>query len=141
MLEVRKLSAKMINLAGIISLIVSGLTVFTWILVFLLMEVFGLHGEVLRDLRDLVRDESTNLIKAIGIGVIGIFFMIGAGKLKAETRPLFWSVVCLVLGLILLFELHSGGMLGSASAAVVAVVGGGLSLWAVLKESNENNGD
>lgn len=137
MMELRKLSIKMLNLAGLLTLIASGLHLLVLVIAFVMVKALNVHWDILDHFWREKDHIALAVISPIVSAGIGIFFLISAKKLKLEDRQLLWAVVPLVLGLITVFVVGSGSHVLTGSAGIVAIVGAGLSLYAILKEQPE----
>ena len=75
------------------------------------------------------------IIKLLIISALGVLLIIASKKMESPQKLSTWSLCSLIVGLIIIFELHGGGVFGGMVAGILSTVGGGIGLY----ESQKNH--
>ena len=109
-----------------IILILGGIHIFAWI--FLLNFVQSVKTvspsfmPVVTTFMNSLRHPIQLVIPVLTI-LVGVILVVASKKMKTSEKLFPWSVVSLILGLVILFELN-GGVFGGTTAGILSSVGG-----------------
>ncbi len=122
----KKVSSRLVFLSGMIILILGGIHIFAWI--FLLNFVQSVKTvspsfmPIVTAFMNSLRHPIQMVIPVLTI-LVGVILVVASKKMKTSEKLFHWSVVSLILGLVVLFELN-GGIFGGTTAVILSSVGG-----------------
>ena len=133
----QKTSAQLVLISGIIILVLSGLNVISWIISYTVFKSLQTLPTFLIPFLEAFMDYLKHPFQFVSIFVmivIGIFLIIASKKMKIPEKLHHWSVLSLVIGLIIIFELHGGNIFGGVSAGILSILGGALGLYCSINK-------
>lgn len=132
-------SSPLVFLSGILILAIGGLNIAAWLILFNIVKSIKTPPEFLipfiQHFMNSYLKSPLQLIIPLLTLITGIIFVIASKKMKKAEKLFTWSVVSLVLGLIILFELRGGGIFGGITAGILSSVGGVFGLIESTKKS------
>jgi Na+/melibiose symporter-like transporter len=131
-------SSPLVLISGLIILILGGLNILAWIILLTFFQSIETPPQffipILEAFMNLLKHPSQIVILLLTV-VVGIIFVVASQKMKKPEKLFRWSVVSLVLGLIILFELRGGNVFGGTTAGILSSVGGVFGLIESTKKS------
>ena len=129
----------LVFLSGTIILVIGGLNIVAVLILFNFVKSIKTPPEFLipfiqHFMNSYLKSPLQLIIPLLTI-VTGVIFIIASKKMAKGEKLFNWSVVSLVLGLIILFELRGGGLFGATTAGILSSVGGIFGLIESTKKS------
>lgn len=128
----------LVFLSGIIVLISGALNIIAWLYLYNQLQSTNTPPEFLIPFLENFMNYLSNpflIIKILLTIAVGIILIVASKKMKKSKKIFGWSVASLVLGLVILFELHGGGVFGGITAGILSSVGGIFGLIESTKKS------
>ncbi|HUT22607.1 MAG TPA: hypothetical protein VMX18_04430 [Candidatus Bipolaricaulota bacterium] len=123
----KTVSQSLVFLSGVIILVLGGLNILAWIILFNVIQSIKTPPQflipILEALMDALKHPFQIVILLLTM-VLGIVLVIASKKMKKPEKLFHWSVAALVMGLIILFELKGGGIFGGITAGILSSAGG-----------------
>lgn len=133
----KKASSPLVFLSGIIIIIIGSLNILAWIILFNFIKSVKTPPQFLIPLLDTssyyLRHPFQIFILLITVGV-GVILVIASKKMKQTEKLFHWSIISLVLGLVILFELK-GDFLGVKTAGILSSLGG---IFGLIEAKNKS---